>query len=256
MGAIERIKKYIDYKGISKYRFYKDTGLSNGFLDKNENIGSDKCEIIIDLYPDLSLEWIITGRGEMLKNGGENLVQNIPSTKNKTSKVGGEFGEEMGGRDKKSLYKSSSQNSQQNKTEEPLNEVDYIIMRKGMNILEHLKQVNDVSKLYDYVGDFEGDLFMCHNYASYYYYGSINDDVKMFIMRQISKDVLLERFKDNLDIVQELKGVIEPYKDILQQLYLDLEDFNKSHDNLYNLDEIEPKEDKNRIKSPKDSTSN
>jgi len=64
----QRIIKYLDYKGVSKYKFYKDTGLSNGFLDKEGAIGSDKCEKISYQYPDLSLEWLITGYGEMLKN--------------------------------------------------------------------------------------------------------------------------------------------------------------------------------------------
>lgn len=68
MGAIERLLQFIDYKGDTKYKFYKKTGLSNGFLDKNRNIGSDKCEIISVEYPDLSLEWLIMGKGEMLKN--------------------------------------------------------------------------------------------------------------------------------------------------------------------------------------------
>ena len=67
-SATERLLYYIDYKGDTKYKFYKKTGLSNGFLDKNRNIGSDKCEIISENYPDLSLEWLITGNGEMLKN--------------------------------------------------------------------------------------------------------------------------------------------------------------------------------------------
>lgn len=66
MTARERLRKFIDYKGISKYRFYKETGLSNGFLDKDGNIGSDKCEKIYYLYPDLNLIWLITGEGEML----------------------------------------------------------------------------------------------------------------------------------------------------------------------------------------------
>ena len=64
----ERIIKYLDYKGITKYKFYKDTGLSNGFLDKEGAIGSDKCEKISYQYSDLSLEWLITGTGEMIKN--------------------------------------------------------------------------------------------------------------------------------------------------------------------------------------------
>lgn len=67
MGAIQRILEYLDYKGISKYKFYKKTGLSNGFLDKGENIGSDKCEIIIYQYPDMNIEWLIMGKGPMIK---------------------------------------------------------------------------------------------------------------------------------------------------------------------------------------------
>jgi repressor LexA len=63
----DRIVKYIDFKGITKYRFYKETGLSNGSLDKNGAIGSDKCEKICLQYPDLNIDWLITGRGDMLK---------------------------------------------------------------------------------------------------------------------------------------------------------------------------------------------
>lgn len=59
--------QYLDFKNISKYQFYKDTGISNGFLDKEGNIGNDKCEIIYSMYPDLNLEWFITGQGQMLK---------------------------------------------------------------------------------------------------------------------------------------------------------------------------------------------
>lgn len=67
MGAIQRIVQFIEYKGISKYKFYQETGLSNGFLDKGENMGSDKCEKILYTYPDINPEWLLTGRGSMLK---------------------------------------------------------------------------------------------------------------------------------------------------------------------------------------------
>ena len=63
-----RVLEYIDYKGISKNEFYKKTGLSNGFLDKTNNIGADKLEIIISIYNDLNLFWVITGKGEMIVN--------------------------------------------------------------------------------------------------------------------------------------------------------------------------------------------
>lgn len=68
MLIIERIRKYIDYKGISRYKFYKLTGLSNGFLDKNSNIGSDKCELILTIFPDLNSDWLMLEKGEMLRS--------------------------------------------------------------------------------------------------------------------------------------------------------------------------------------------
>ena len=68
MGIRKRILKYIEYKGISKYKFYQETGFSNGFLDKEGSIGADKCEKISYQYPDISLDWLITGQGEMLKS--------------------------------------------------------------------------------------------------------------------------------------------------------------------------------------------
>lgn len=67
MGAIQRIVQFIEYKKISKYKFYQETGLSNGFLDKGENMGSDKCEKIIYTYPEINPEWLLTGQGAMLK---------------------------------------------------------------------------------------------------------------------------------------------------------------------------------------------
>lgn len=63
----ERILQYIESKNISKYHFYQITGFSNGFLDKEGSIGSDKCERIIYSFPDLNLEWLITGKGSMLR---------------------------------------------------------------------------------------------------------------------------------------------------------------------------------------------
>lgn len=68
MGITARILKYLEYKSISKYRFYKELGFGNGFLDKDSNIGSDKCEKIITHFPDLSVEWLLTGKGSMLKS--------------------------------------------------------------------------------------------------------------------------------------------------------------------------------------------
>lgn len=67
MNISERIIQFLDCKDISKNKFYIKTGLSNGFLDKKPNIGADKIEIIHSNYPEINLEWLITGEGPMLK---------------------------------------------------------------------------------------------------------------------------------------------------------------------------------------------
>lgn len=70
-----RLLDFLTITGIKKPDFYKKTGLGNGFLDKNDNINSDKVEIIISNYPDLNLTWLITGKGEMLKNVEKSDIQ-------------------------------------------------------------------------------------------------------------------------------------------------------------------------------------
>lgn len=78
----ERILQFIEYKRLSKNKFYKKTGLSNGILDKQGGISSDSLEKIYYVYPEINLDWLLTGKGEMLKKEG--LVQqahnNISST--------------------------------------------------------------------------------------------------------------------------------------------------------------------------------
>jgi hypothetical protein len=80
MGATERIKQYLDYKKISKYAFYKKTGFSNKFLDNSSNMGTDRAEIILRYYPDISPVWLLTGDGDMLlsetKKESEPIEQN------------------------------------------------------------------------------------------------------------------------------------------------------------------------------------
>lgn len=64
---VERVLQLIEFKGINKSRFYRETGLSNGFLDKVKDIGSSKLEDILKTYPDISPEWILTGKGAMVR---------------------------------------------------------------------------------------------------------------------------------------------------------------------------------------------
>jgi len=72
----ERILEYLDNKGISKYKFYQQTGLSNGYLDKKGSIGADKCEIILSTYEDINTEWLMRGKGSMIKTNNNNVSSN------------------------------------------------------------------------------------------------------------------------------------------------------------------------------------
>lgn len=70
--VLERIKEYIDFKGISISFFERSIGMSNASFGKSLKnkgaIGSDKLEIILNVYKDLNPDWLLTGEGEMLKS--------------------------------------------------------------------------------------------------------------------------------------------------------------------------------------------
>lgn len=74
MGSTERVREYLDYKGITKYKFCNDLGFSNKFLDNSSNMGTDKACKILHHYPDLNSEWLLTGNGSMIKEENTSVV--------------------------------------------------------------------------------------------------------------------------------------------------------------------------------------
>jgi transcriptional regulator with XRE-family HTH domain len=70
-NTLQRIKEYIDFKGISIHAFEQKIGMSNGSfasqLKNNKTIGVDKLENILNTYKDISPEWLLTGKEPMLK---------------------------------------------------------------------------------------------------------------------------------------------------------------------------------------------
>ena len=72
MKAINRVIQYIDNKGINNSLFEKKCGLSNGYLGtqlkRNDDLGEGVLNKILDNCLDISPEWLLTGRGEMLKS--------------------------------------------------------------------------------------------------------------------------------------------------------------------------------------------
>lgn len=66
-----RLSKFIESTNMSVRSFEKRVGLSNGLIGnvikKGASIGTDKLERILETFPDLNPEWLVTGQGEMLK---------------------------------------------------------------------------------------------------------------------------------------------------------------------------------------------
>jgi len=68
---LDRIKQFIDYKGIAVSAFEKSIGMSNASFGKSLRsggaIGTDKLENILNVYPELSPSWLVSGEGPMLR---------------------------------------------------------------------------------------------------------------------------------------------------------------------------------------------
>ncbi|MET3018560.1 hypothetical protein [Flavobacterium hydatis] len=68
MSVKDRLKTYIKHCGLGVSNFEKSINVSNGYVNNmSKSIGIDKLELILEKYSNLSLEWLITGKGEMLK---------------------------------------------------------------------------------------------------------------------------------------------------------------------------------------------
>jgi|SRR5690554_4384537 len=73
----ERILEIPTVKGISKEKFFEKIGMSYGSFkgkSKKTPINSNALADIITNYPDINIEWLITGKGEMLLSEKENEV--------------------------------------------------------------------------------------------------------------------------------------------------------------------------------------
>ncbi|SFD44779.1 LexA family transcriptional regulator [Flavobacterium phragmitis] len=70
-NTLQRIKQYIDAKGIKVSTLEREVGMSNGSfasqLKNNKTIGVDKLENILRKYTDVDPEWLLTGNGTMFK---------------------------------------------------------------------------------------------------------------------------------------------------------------------------------------------
>lgn len=65
---LDRIAQFADYKQISRRKFCESIGVSASFLSHpGVDIGVSKVKKILETYPEISPEWLLTGKGVMLR---------------------------------------------------------------------------------------------------------------------------------------------------------------------------------------------
>ncbi len=83
----ERIIQFIDLKGVTKEHFYNKIGMTSANFRgkaKETPINSTAIENILSEFPDLNLDWLITGKGEMTKMSTQ-IVKNEGTTNNQNN---------------------------------------------------------------------------------------------------------------------------------------------------------------------------
>ena len=80
----QNILYFIDLKGITKYKFYQDTGITRGVLDQDNGMSEENTSKFLAQYPEINPEWLLTGKGEMYRTGEKNSIQQSISGDNNT----------------------------------------------------------------------------------------------------------------------------------------------------------------------------
>ena len=133
----ERIIQFIDLKGVTKEHFYNKIGMTSANFRgkaKETPINSTAIENILSEFPDLNLDWLITGKGEMTKMPTQ-IVKNEGTTNNQNNinaPIEGNI--------------TISQNEMYNIIEIQ-RELNYIIKTSQEQLSESQKQVSDLIEI-------------------------------------------------------------------------------------------------------------
>lgn len=69
MDIKDRLKAVRDYAKMGQTKFEIHTGISTGYFSRvKSSVGSDTINKILDKFPEIDANWLITGDGTMLKS--------------------------------------------------------------------------------------------------------------------------------------------------------------------------------------------
>lgn len=67
MEISDRLKQYIRFKRTNNATFQRTIGVSNSFINNiSKSIGAEVLQSISRNYPDLNIDWLLDGQGEMI----------------------------------------------------------------------------------------------------------------------------------------------------------------------------------------------
>lgn len=73
----QNILLYLEFKNVSKYRFYKDSGITRGVLDQNTGMSEENTAKFLAYAPDCNPTWLLTGNGEMLLSNNNGSIKSF-----------------------------------------------------------------------------------------------------------------------------------------------------------------------------------
>ncbi len=79
MSVLDRFKEVIKYSGLNKSNFAKKintpTSTINNILSRNSKPNVDILNEVINSFGDINAEWLLTGKGQMLKPDDKTIIQ-------------------------------------------------------------------------------------------------------------------------------------------------------------------------------------
>lgn len=68
-----RIRKYMEFHGLTEYELNKKTGISKGTITTDSGITEKNLLRFLDFDKDVSLDWLVRGAGNMYSKKGAQL---------------------------------------------------------------------------------------------------------------------------------------------------------------------------------------
>ncbi|GIM50622.1 hypothetical protein [Capnocytophaga stomatis] len=135
----ERILYFLEYKGVTKSKFFEKIGMTYGnFTGKSKEtpLNSEAISNILLEFPDINLDWLVSGKGSMLKTESKGSVsQNLV----------GDNSVQVGGSNNGKI-KNNSENQYVKELQTEIENLKNLLIEKEKQLTEKEKQI---SKLID-----------------------------------------------------------------------------------------------------------